>query len=117
MVRGVTDTAVDAVPVPAGFTARNFTLYAVPFTSALVVSERTGSAPPVTATGVVELAVVPLASCPPQQEMVPSDNNAHVCNPTALMLVTVLPASAPPVIATGVVESTMVPLPSCPWVL
>ena len=40
VVRGVTDTAVDTVPEPAVFTARNFTLYAVPFTNVVVASER-----------------------------------------------------------------------------
>ena len=59
--RGVTDTADDAVPFPAEFTARNLTAYVVPFTRALAASERI-----VITTGVVVSAglnafqVVPL---------------------------------------------------------
>ena len=48
VVRGVTDTATETAPDPAGFTARNITEYVVPFTKALEVSERS-----VITTGVV----------------------------------------------------------------
>jgi hypothetical protein len=37
---GVTETVDDAVPSPTLFTARNFTLYVVPFTNAVAASER-----------------------------------------------------------------------------
>ena len=62
VVRGVTDTTVDTVPEPAEFTARNFTLYAVPFTNVVVASERVVITTGVAAsTGLNAFHVTPLS--------------------------------------------------------
>ena len=61
VVRGVTDTAADIAPAPTSFTARNFTLYAVPLTNAVVASERIEIATGVVASvGLKAFHVVPL---------------------------------------------------------
>ena len=75
----------------------------------------TAPAIPVTCTGVVEVMVVPLPSCPnwlsPQHRTVPSPSTAHVWAPPPLTAAT----SVMPPTGTGVDERVKVPLPSCPW--
>jgi len=69
---------------------------------------------PLTAVGVGRFVLLPSPICPlefaPQQRMVPSTRNAHVCSPPAAMAA----VSVIPLTAVGVGRFVLLPSPICP---